>query len=73
MAEPSMQERRERDFPNNAMFLQDAHFMKTRAYEPAEYAETMEFLRSCAAKESNVDGGESEPAGASETSSDDSR
>ena len=55
------------------MFLQDAHFMKTRAYGPAEYAEAMEFLRSCAAKESNVDGGESEPAVASETSADVSR
>ena len=55
------------------MFLQNAHFMKTRAYEPAEYAEAMEFLRSCAAKESNVDGGENEPTVASETNADDSR
>jgi hypothetical protein len=55
------------------MFLQNAHFMKTRAYEPAEYAEAMEFLHSCAAKESNVDGGENEPAAAGETSADVSR
>ncbi len=45
--------------------------------EPAEYVDAMEFLRSYAAKEANVDGGEkcgeSEPAVAGETNADVSR
>ena len=38
--------------------------------EPAEYAEAMEFLRSCAAKEANGVGGERKPAVADETNDD---